>query len=454
MSDTANNNEAKAINPAPAGALKLIFITLFIDLVGFSIIFPLFPGMLEYYRSVEGESGLFGLFYHALLRFSEMAGTPADGWGIIVLFGGVLGSLYSFVQFLFAPVFGALSDRVGRKPVLVVCLTGIFVSYVLWVVAGSFAILVLARLLGGVMSANISTATAVVADVTDVKTRSRGMAIIGIAFGLGFIVGPVLGGFSAAFDPTAVWPALARYGINPYSAPAAVAALLTLCNLVLVICFLPETRRKGAAVKRTANPLVLLSTKAFPGVFQTNLANLFFIFAFAGMEFSLTFLAVERLGFDAKQNAYMFVFVGVVMALVQGGYVRRQAEVVGPKRMMLRGLLLLIPALTLVGLAGQYQSVGLLYAGLFLLAIGSGMVTPCLTTLVSVYAPPSEQGRVMGIFRSLGALGRAVGPIVACILYWRLGAAPAYYIGAASIIIPFMIGLRLPEPPSGAQGPL
>jgi MFS family permease len=160
------------------------------------------------------------------------------------------------------------------------------------------------------------------------------------------------------------------------------------------------------------------------------------------MEFSLTFLAFDRFEFGPHDNAWMFVFIGMILVLVQGGYVRRKSEALGPKRMTLQGLVLIIPGLICVGLT---QSVTLLYVGLFLMAVGSAQVIPCLTALASSYAPANEQGRILGVFRSVGALARGVGPLVACVLYWRLGSGISYYIGAAAILLPIFIAVKLPK---------
>jgi len=441
--------DANAPEPrAGSGALKVVFFTLFIDLVGFSIIFPLFPSMLEYYQHVEGDAGLFGLLLEGLRRFAEMSGTPTGHWGEIVLFGGVLGSLYSLLQFVCAPFFGALSDRIGRRPVLLLSLTGILMSYALWFVAGSFIVLVLARLIGGVMSANISTATAVVADVTTEKTRSKGMALVGIAFGVGFIIGPAIGAIAAQVDLVAWRPGLATWGVNPYSFVAAIAFGLTLLNLVLVATRFPETRRAdhpSTAAARTLHPLKLLRTVQYPGVTRANLVYFLFTVAFAGMEFSLTFLAVDRLGYSTLDNAKLFLFAGIVQILVQGGYVRRMAAKVGSRRMALHGMVVLAPGFVLIGAGGQFQSVVVFYAGLFLLSLGGAQATPCLTALVSLYTPHHDQGRVMGIFRSLGALARAIGPIAACLAYWRLGGAWAYYLCGGFALLPLWLVIALPE---------
>lgn len=445
MSDSAVK-PAEALSPESRSVLKLVFFTLFLDLVGFSIIFPLFPSMLTYYMEQEGGSGLIGAVVSGLEQFTRLAGGPGD-FGIVVLFGGVLSALYSLLQFLFAPLIGSLSDRFGRRPVLLVSIAGIAVSYVLWFFAGRFALLVLARVLGGIMAGNISTASAVVADVTDVKNRSKGMAIIGMAFGLGFVLGPAIGGLSAGINLLEHWPGLAQYGVNPFSMPALAALCLSVVNLGYVAAKFKETHPRDAGaserLSRSINPIALFRTEAYPGVTRTNLTNFLFLTAFSGMEFSLTFLAMDRLGYGPRQNAYMFVFIGVTLALVQGGYVRRRAAVIGPKRMSIHGLLLTIPGLVTIGLA---ESTALLYVGLFFMAVGSAQVIPCLTALASIYAPPEEQGRVLGVFRSLGALARALGPLLACVAYWQLGSANAYYVGAAAIGLPLLMAAALPKP--------
>lgn len=446
MTHSSPENTAPAAPPSRS-VLKIVFLTLFVDLIGFSIIFPLFPAMLEYYSAQDPQSGLFAAFYNALQSLTDALGIGEGHWGIIVLFGGLLGSLYSLLQFIGTPIFGAISDRVGRKPVLMLSLVGILIAYLLWFFADSFALLVLARFLGGIMSANISTATAIVADVTEAKDRSKGMALVGIAFGLGFILGPALGGLTALIDLTAYYPGLAAWGVNPFSMPAAVALVLTAFNLAYVFFKLPETRNFEAVegTTRTNNPFALLRTEAYPGVTRTNLTYFLFLLAFSGMEFSLTFLAHDRLEYSTGQNALMFLFVGFILAAMQGGYVRRKSSTIGPRRMTLHGLTMVVPALILVGMAGYWRSSLVLYIGLFLLAAGSAQATPCLTALVSIYTPAEEQGRVLGIFRSLGALARAIGPLFAAALYWWIGPTIAYVLGGLFVLVPLTMALRLPR---------
>jgi MFS family permease len=433
--------------PPARSVFQALFLTLFIDLMGFAIIFPLFPAMLDHYLAEEGTTGLLGWMLAGLNGFRRLTGDSGTAYQA-VLFGGVLGSLYSFLQFICAPIFGALSDRYGRRPVLLVSIFGILLSYLLWFVAGKFVVLVLARFLGGIMSANISTASAAVADITTERDRAKGMAVIGIAFGLGLIMGPVIGGFSAAIDLTAWRPELAAYGVNPFSMPALIAFVLSAINLIWVALRFPETLPAQGPRQRTwraINPLTLFHTEAYPGVTRTNLTNFFFLLAFSGVEFSLTFLAAERMGYGPKENGLMLLFVGVVLALTQGTYVRTRSVSIGPKRLGVRGLALGAPALVILGLA---NNTWVLLLGLFTLAVASALVMPCLSALASIYTPGEEQGRVLGVFRSLGALARAFGPAAACLLYWRLGADWAYYIIAVFLLVPLGLALTLPEPES------
>ncbi|MDK1021467.1 MAG: MFS transporter [Candidatus Hydrogenedentes bacterium] len=442
--------QEEALSPEARSVLKIVFVTLFLDLVGFSIIFPLFPAMLDYYVAREGGAGLVGWLVSALEGFTRATGGPEE-IGLIILFGGVLASLYSMLQFVFSPIIGSLSDRWGRRPLLLVCIAGLVLSYVMWFFAGPFLVLVLARILGGIAAGNISTATAVVADVTSTRNRPKGMAIIGMAFGIGFVVGPAIGGFSAAIDLTERWPGLADYGVNPFSVPALIALGLALLNFVYVAIYfketLPQAMQEASRTQRSMNPIALFRGEAYPGVRKTNLTNFFFLTAFAGSEFGLTFLAMDRLGYGPRENAYLFVFIGLTLALVQGTYVRLRAPIIGAKKMTLHGFVTVIPGIGLLALA---NSTWQLYVALFFMAVGSAQIIPCLTSLASTYAPPDDQGRVLGVFRSLGALARGIGPLIACLLYWGVGSAPAYLLMAAAVALPLGIAASLPKAPDPA----
>jgi len=323
---------------------------------------------------------------------------------------------------------------------------GMAIGYAIWFFSGSFTLLIISRIIDGIMGGNISTATAVVADVTTKESRSRGMAIIGVAFALGFVVGPALGGVLSLIDLTKIYPSLVQYGVNPFSVPAALAFVLSVFNTIWVITKFKEslTRRKRgiSSNERSANLFKLFKPLPYPGINLVTFGNFLFLTAFSGMEFTLTFLAAERLGYTSMQNAYIFIYIGFIIAFVQGGVVRRRAAVVGEKKMALTGLVTLIPGLLII--SGAYSS-WMLYVGLFFLATGSSMIIPCLTTLVTLYTPSNEQGRSVGIFRSLGALARVIGPILASIAYYKFGGWAPYVFGSIFLVLPILMVSKLPQ---------
>lgn len=441
--------EKPTLSPHAKSTLKIVFLTLFLDLVGFSIIFPLFPSLAKHYLEVDNQNYFLNLIFNSITGLSGATGGELNHTSI-VLFGGALGALYSFLQFLAAPLWGGISDRIGRKPVLMISVFFLAISYLLWFFSGSFTLLIFARFLGGIMGGNISTATAVVADVTEKNTRSKGMAFIGIAFALGFILGPAIGGISTLFDLTKSYPALTEYGVNPFSMAAAVAFVLSAVNLFFIAKnfkeTLPPEKRGDRSSERTINPIKMFKPLPYEGINLTNFGHFLFLAAFSGMEFTLTFVAFERLSYTSMDNAYMFIFIGLIIALVQGGVVRRKASEVGEKKMAVMGMIFSLPGLLAIGYT---QSSWLLYVGLFFLAVGSAMAIPCLTSLVSMYTPAEEQGRSIGIFRSLGAMARVIGPIAASIVYWNYGSAFPYVLGAAFLIIPIILISRLPKPSLG-----
>lgn len=420
--------------------LVIIFLTLFLDLVGFSIIFPLFPQLAKYYFEVDRENYFLNIIFNFIQKWSQ------DGIQPIVIFGGILSALYSFLQFLTAPLWGKVSDIIGRRPVLLISVFFLSISYLLWFFSGSFTLLIFARLIGGIMSGNISTATAVVADVTDESKRSRGMAVIGIAFALGFIFGPALGGLLALIRLDELYPFLVDFGVNPFSVPALLAFVLSVFNFLFLVKYfketLPKSKRGKSKSSRTINILKLFSPLPYKGVSLINFSYFFFLISFSGMEFTLTFLAFDRFGYTSLQNAYMFIFIGFILIFVQGGFVRRRAREFGEKNFVLTGLVSITLSLLIIGLSGNEK---ILYLGLFFLATGASMTIPCLTTLVSLYTPKKEQGHSIGIFRSLGALARVCGPFIASICYWQLGDQFSYFLGAFFLLLPIAMMFFLPN---------
>lgn len=443
----SDSTESPALN-GKRTSLGIIFLTLFLDLVGFSIIFPLFPSMLEYYLpDGVGNGSLLGQLIAPLACWAEQSGAEDPQFMTAVLFGGILGSLYSILQFLCAPLWGAYSDRVGRRRVLLITIAGMALSYAAWLFAASFWVLVLARVLGGAMGGNLSVATAAVADTTTREKRSSGLAIIGIAFGLGFIVGPAIGGLFAKINLVERMPELASYGINPFSVPALVSMILCVVNLIWVYRrfeeTLPESKRGKMAPERKGLAVFRIFQCPEPATRRTNFVYLIYMLAFSGMEFTLTFLAVERFSFSPAQNGGMFVFIGFVLILVQGGIVRRLASPVGEKRLAVAGLVFGVAAFLALAMA---MKLGAFFGALALMAFSIGLVSPTMSALVSLYSNESDQGANLGVFRSAGSLARAIGPLVAAFVYFVYGSQSAYFFGAIVVLIPLAMAIPLPKP--------
>ncbi|MGA3006728.1 MAG: MFS transporter [Opitutaceae bacterium] len=429
----------------PAVSLGVIFLTIFIDLLGFTIIFPLFPAILQHYLAVDGGSGLLGWLVARIDDFARLAGSHSNYRE--VLFGGVLGSIYSFLQFLMSPVWGAMSDRMGRRFVLLVTVSGTVLSYVLWFFSGSFGLFVLARLIGGGFAGNLSVATAAVADVTTRENRAKGMGLVGVAFGLGFLFGPALGSIAAMHDFSPFHPRWVSWGVNPFSGAALLALVFSLINLLWVATRFKETldplHRDSGGSERIRHPLhALLNLEPGP-VRRTDWMYFIFTLAFVGMEFSLPFLATDRFHYTAASMYKLFVFLGFMLILTQGGLVRRAVPRFGERAVLLAGMVVVVMGFLLTGFSPTRTW---LYLGLAGLGIGSGLSNPTFSALVSLYSRADQQGRMLGVFRSLGSLARGIGPLVACLIYWWRGAVALYLVGALVLIIPLVFALRLPAP--------
>jgi MFS family permease len=417
----------------------IVFLTIFLDMVGFSIIFPLFPAMLDHYLFLEESMG--GGILSTFVRWvGEFGHNSIDGNSNFrletVIFGGILGSLYAVLQFFFAPIWGGLSDRFGRKPVLLFTLTGTALGYFLWIMAGDFWLLLFSRIVGGMAGGNISVATAAIADVTTREKRSKGMAFVGIAFGLGFVLGPALGGFASQWD----WSSsdLVVFGMHPFSAAASISFFLALVNLLwLAIGFretLPPEKRS-------------LSTSFLPAVCKikevtskdarrTCLTYLLYMISFSGMEFTLTFLAVERFSFSPKELGQMFLLIGGTLILVQGFVVRRFVSRMGERNMAHLGIFIGFFAFLVISCAHSYSW---FYPGLFLMSSGVALISPTLTALTSLSSKDTEQGVNLGIFRSCGSIARSIGPISAGLIYFSYGSSIAYLIGAIWLVFPAFV---------------
>ena len=374
--------------PAGRSPLAIVFVTVFLDLVGFGIVIPLLPLY----------AGRFG------------AGPVAVAWLLAV---------YSLMQFLFAPWWGRVSDRVGRRPILLLGLFGSAASYLAFGLAGSLPVLFVARAASGFAGANVGVAQAYVADVTTPENRAKGMGMIGAAFGLGFIFGPAIGGV------------LSRYGA---SAPFFGAAAVTLTNALLAAVRLPESLPPE---RRTSHPRgfgLADRARAFfgagtPGRLRGIYAAAFLAtVAFAAMEGTFSLWADARWHLRGHEISYLFAYIGVVSVIAQGGIVGRLAPRIGAGRAAAGGIGLI--ALGLAGIA-LAPSIPLLLVPLAILALGHGTASPSLSTLISHQGGPGDQGRLLGVNQSLSALGRVLGPVWGGVALAHVGLGAPFLSGAA-----------------------
>ncbi|MCU0305915.1 MAG: MFS transporter [Thermoanaerobaculales bacterium] len=341
---------------------------------------------------------------------------------------GLLMASYSAMQFLFAPILGRLSDRVGRRPVLLVSLVGSVVGYLLFGFAGSIAMLFVARVVDGISGGNIATAQAVIADITGPEDRATGMGILGAAFGLGFILGPAI---AALLVDIAIW------------LPGVAAALTSSVAFVLVLLKLPETLPEGARREARRHPLNLASLRevlaAHPAIALCFAGVLLVVFAFANFETTFAQLVTASFGLGMSEIGWLFAYAGVLGALVQGGLVGRLVKVFGELRLVAVGAVL---AAVAVGTVPYVPGTTGLMLALALLALGQGLVSPSLSSLTSTLVHPDEVGGVMGIYQAFSSLARIAGPLVAELAF-GVGRHWPFRIAAIGYLLAFAVAALL-----------
>ena len=362
--------------------LLVIFITVFIDLVGFGIVIPVLP------------------FYAEGTKFGA---TPREV--------GLLFASYSFMQLIFAPVLGRLSDKYGRRPILLISLLGTSLGFLILGFATTLWMLFLGRIIDGISGGNISTAQAYIADVTTKEDRAKGMGLIGAAFGLGFVFGPAIGGV------------LSRWGIN---VPFLFAGTLAFANAILLYFTLPETvtpdhpARTSAASGRGWGQLIVSLKNPRLGFVMT----IYFlsIVAFSIMTAVFSLFMLFRLGYDAFHNGWVFAYVGVISAIIQGGLIGKLVKRFGEPALAVTGGLLFSASLFVVPFIGPAIGlIGILSTGA-VTAIGQALSGPSLSSLASKSAGAGEQGGVLGAMQSVASLARAVGPALAAFLIYSAAA--------------------------------
>jgi MFS transporter, DHA1 family, tetracycline resistance protein len=381
-------------------AIGLIFFTIFLDILGSTILLPVQAFIMREY----------------------------DTSALAV---GLLSVIYSAAQFLAAPVLGRLSDRYGRRPVLLICLAGSAVGYFMFGIGGALWVLFLSRLIDGISGGNISTAQAYIADVTPPHERAKNFALVGVAFGLGFILGPVIAGL------------LVPFGL---AAPALAAGIFSLAAAVFGYFFLPESLPKE---HREEKPISLADLNPFgtaaqmlklPGLGGLLSAVFLFNFAFSGMINNSSVYLIERHAIQPSEIAILLTLLGVVNVVAQGFIVRKFAPRWGERRLALSGLSLLALAYMTFTLAPTLWAV---LPPVLLMGIGNAFSVPAFGALAANKVSEREQGKIAGVSASVTTLASAFGPLWAGLAYDALAADMPYWSGAAVLIIAFTLILRL-----------
>lgn len=393
--------------------LLSIFLVVFIDLIGFGIVIPILP----YYARDFGASA------------------TQLGW---------LMAVYSLMQFAVAPLWGKLSDRIGRRPVLMLSLVGTLLAQIFLGLASQFENalfwLFAGRVFAGICAANLSVAYAYVADVTTPENRAKGMGLIGAGFGLGFIVGPAIGGL------------LSPWG---YDRPMYAAAALTAFNLIVAWFRLKEpemseAQREASRQARSWGPKLARDLLALREVRRP--VELFFLVTLAvtQMEAIFAIFMADRFEYSAEEAGLLLAAMGLAMALVQGGLVGRVSKMIPEIRLIAGGTLISGVALILFGAAGSPSMVLL---ALILLALSHGFVSPSLSSLASRGAPDALRGSTMGIFHSAGSLARVIGPPAAGWLFDHWGASSPFFLGSFFLVSASILGALSASQKSQAHTP-
>lgn len=371
---------------SPLGIVVLIVL---IDLLGFTVVMPLLAPFAEQYGFREWQIGL-------------------------------LFSAYPLCQLIAGPILGRMSDRYGRRPILIFSQAGTALSFLILGLSRNFTVMLLARMLDGASGGNILVAQAYVADVTTPENRSRGMGLIGMAFGLGFVLGPLLGGVLVSLPIAEDW----RLRL-----PFLVAAGFSTLAWILVLSRLPESRPVGARNRESARVLSwrgLVDTMTLPGIGQLMLLGFLSVLAFAALEGTLSLYLRRRMDWNARSAAFVFAGLGLLSALVQGGLIRRLVPRFGEPRLIGAGI-----AIVALGFAGLALASGALeLAGaIVLVGVGQGLVGPSVSGLLSRITPASEQGAIFGTLSSAQTLARMISYSTANLLLGRISTAAPYWFG-------------------------
>lgn len=419
--------------------LKVLFVSLLLDLISFTFILPLFPKLIEFYRNHEtGDANtILSKILAGLNAYKNSFAKPINSRYDIVLLGGALGSLFSLCQAIASPFIGTLSDKYGRRTALLWSMVGNIFSVTLWVAATDFRTFLASRVVGGLSEGNVQLAMAIATDISDDSQRGATMALVGVCFSIAFTFGPALGAYLSI---------LQIMDNNPFAMAAGFSLFLIVSETIYLYTSLPETLPSANASQNgTANGHAKGSEAPKPRArtnshTMLNATHFTFILFFSGMEFSLPFMTYDLFSYQAKDSGRLLGFIGLVASLLQGSVVRRMH----PLKVVQMGVISCTIAFVMLG---RVQTQAALYGAAALLAVTSATVVTGLNSLSSFEAGADERGNKLGNHRSFGQIGRSLGPLIFCTLYWWAGRETAYATGAAGMVAVSALvfgGLKVP----------
>ncbi|KAF8242282.1 MFS general substrate transporter [Wilcoxina mikolae CBS 423.85] len=362
--------------------LTTLFISLLLDLLSFTLILPLFPRLLAFYRS-QPDNALLDSIFAYLNAFKSAFHRPISSRFDVVLLGGALGSLFSVLQAIASPIIGALSDRYGRRTALLYSMAGNIASVALWVSASTFPVFLASRVVGGLSEGNVQLAIAIATDVSTPETRGHTLALVGVAFSIAFTLGPMMGAWLSSMTLSLE---------NPFMATAVFSLGLLVAETVFLWFKLPETRKTRTEEEKASQKKV-----DGRGLGLLKFTHLFFLLIFSGMEFSLPFMTFDLFNYSSAQNGRVLGFVGLLASILQGGFSRRAKASMVAK-------IGLVSSATSFFLLAKTNSQGMLYLSAAFLAVTSACVVTALNTLASLRVGEENRGREMGEFRSAGTV--------------------------------------------------
>jgi MFS transporter, DHA1 family, tetracycline resistance protein len=383
-------------------SLVVIFFTIFIDLMGFGILIPILPT----FASKQLGIGNFGI--------------------------GAIAAVYSFMQFVFNPIIGKYSDRIGRRPVILTTQIMTALSYVIFSFSNSFALLFFSRMLGGLGGSNIGVAQAYIADITTREDRAKGMGVIGAAFGLGFVFGPLIGAF------------LAKYG---YLVVGLASAGFTLSAFIFAFFRLPESIKEKKLDRKLDFKLfdfqLAKRTLSHPTIGFIIVLYFFIIFAIANIYGTFAIFGYKFFHFSDQQNGELLGITGAVGALIQVVLIKRLAKRLNDRTIVLIGIIFMVAGLGFLPYGFNFLGEAIIIS---ILAVGTGILQPIIPSMISKHSPPDQQGEILGFSQSISAFARALGPLWGGFAFDMIGYQFTFLSGAFVTLVALIVSIFMLDP--------